>query len=43
MNTALEQLLRPRLVLAVIAGLFVKHCAAWWLAAASYWSDLWAS
>ena len=20
-------------------GLFVMHCAAWWLAAASYWSD----
>ena len=57
MNTALEQLLRPRLVLAVIvviaatvgllmdqltgsewgiAGLFVMHCAAWWLALCSY-------
>lgn len=24
----------------MIAGLFVMHCAAWWLAAASYWSDL---
>lgn len=21
-------------------GLFVMHYAAWWLAAASYWSDL---
>ena len=41
MNTALEQLLRPRLVLAV--GLFWMHCAACWLAAASYWSELWAS
>ena len=27
----------------ILAGLFVMHCAAWWLAAASYWSDLWAS
>ena len=24
----------------MIAGLFVMHCAACWLAAASYWSDL---
>jgi len=23
----------------MIAGLFVMHCAAWWLAAASYWSE----
>ena len=33
MNTAFEQLLQPRLVLAV--GLFWMHCAAWWLACVS--------
>jgi len=27
----------------LLPGLFVMHCAAWWLAAASYWSELWAS
>ena len=27
----------------ILPGLTLMHCAAWWLAAASYWSDLWAS
>ena len=30
-------------MIAALPALTLMHCAAWWLAAASYWSDPWAS
>ena len=30
-------------MIAMMLGLFWMHCAACWLAAASYWSDPWDS